>query len=251
MITMMTFLLFFGLSSCSSSDGEENEKGTKENLKMESSIWSSEYSVNHDLDKYFKNSYEKNTVVLKNLNSISGWKYVEETNTDSAEVSINLCEKANHEKDCDMTLAFQSGKCKIEVSYFQTEYKAIRVKSEKKYRFEEGSYLVRTGPSSYETIKVYSYGIYRANGNLYIPLDGDGCVVIESECKYKGLSFNRANLVESEFIADYTLTDNMIQMEFMSDGQKSYFTCFLTDDEMFMDVPRNPFFNLIRKFRKI
>ena len=247
MTFMAIAMLCLGFVSCSSDDDENDNK---ESQKLENTIWHSIEFNSHQTEGYFTDRSESNTVVLDKMQQMHGLKYTEEKKSESTDMAVNLCEKSGHSKDCLMSLSFISGKCNIKVSNFQSEMRAKRTVTEKIYKFEEGSYTINWGNNNYEGIKVYSYGVYRANGNLYIPLDGNGCIVVETKYEYTDKITKNINLEERDIAADYTLSKDVITFNYMDNGQKKTFTGSLSTDGRTINVPHNPFSILICTFQR-
>ena len=247
-LTIMTIVMLgLGFAACSSDD-DENEK--KESQKLENTNWHSVEFNNHKTEGYFAERSESNTVVLDKMKQMHGLKYTEENKTENTDVSINLCEKSGHINDCLMNLSFNSGKCNIKTTNFQSEMKAKRTKTEKIYKFEEGSYTINWGNNNYEGINVYSYGIYRANGNLYIPLDGNGSIVVETKYEYTGIVTENINVDERSIIADYSISNNQITFNYTDNNLKKTFKGSVSADGSTITIPNNPFSIHISTFQK-
>lgn len=96
--------------------------------------------------------------------------------------------------------------------------KAKLTKREKLYKFEEGEYIVKVGPHSYEGIKVYSYGVYRADGTLFIPLDGKGCIAYETAYSYSDKQVFDEDVNEYSINATYLIFNNQITISYSDNG---------------------------------
>lgn len=164
------------MTSCSSDDEPQDE-----NNKVAGTTWHSVDTNEHEVSSFFNDKTEPNTAVMTKIRQMSGLRYSVDTKVQTEDVYINLCEKSGHTNDGSMDLVFASEKCQVEVKTFRSVYKAKRTKTETVYKFEEGQYMVALGPSHYEGINVDNYGVYRANGTLYIPLDGNGCLICETK----------------------------------------------------------------------
>ena len=242
---MITTITSFGVS-CSNGDSDESESN-----KLESTSWSSVETLSHDSLSIAKDKTESNTTILSKMEQMVGLKYTEGTSTETTDASWNLCKRAEHECDSTMSLTFTANKCNIKVSTSKTYVKAKVTKTYKEYKFEEGSYIVRVGPSAYEGINVYSYGIYRADGTLYIPLDGkEGKVAIETEYKYTDKKTYFENLEETTISADYKISNNQVTLTYTSNGQNKSFVGTLASDGQSIYFANNPIVSTIKTFKK-
>lgn len=231
--------------SCSNGYSDENES-----KKLENTSWSSVETLSHNSLSVATDKKESNTVIISKMESMSGLKYTEETSTETTDASWNLCKRADHECDSTMSLTFTPSKCNIKISVTKTHIKAKLTKTSKLYKFEEGSYIVKVGPSNYEGINVYSYGVYRADGTLYIPLDGNGCIAIETEYKYSDKKTDTENIDEFTISADYKIANNQVTLTYTSNGQ--YKSCLgtLTNDGQNILFASNPIVSTIKTFKK-
>lgn len=181
---------------------------------------------------------------------MGGLKYTVDEITESEDVAVDLCKKSEHSEDALMSLSFVFGKCKIKCSTFQSVMKAKRNETKKVYRFNEGHYTVSTGSHSYESIDVYSYGIYRADGTVFIPFDGDGCVTVQTTTTFVNKRTESENLNEKTILADYKISNNKITFSFTENSQVRTFEGTLTDDGQSITLYENPFVPTILTFKR-
>lgn len=233
------------LQSCSS-----DEEVINENKKVENTSWNSVEFESHNTSSYFVDKSEPNTTVLAKMAMMSGLKYSTEESTEAKDVSVNLCEKEGHSQDGLMSLSFSSDKCAIKLTTCQSVYTAKKTVTEKKYRFEEGSYIVNVGGSNYEGINVYGYGVYRANGTLFIPLDGNGCIPIETITKYTDKLIVTSDVQEKTIMADYSVSGNSITFSYTDGGQNKSFSGILSSDNLQISTDFNPLFPSIKTFKR-
>lgn len=233
-------------TACSDSDdSEQNEK-----QKVENTNWSSEIA-SHNASSVGVDKTEPNTTIQTKMQQMSGWKYTEETATETTDVSWNLCKAAEHENDSLMTMSFASNKCNIKVNVTRSRVKAKRTKTEKLYKFEEGSYIVRVGKgSNYEGITVYNYGVYRADGTLYIPLDGKGCVAYETSYSYSDKQEYSEDISSFNIVADYEVSGNYLTFSYDDNGQKKTFSGMLSNDGQSITFSNNPIVSSVRTIKQ-
>lgn len=231
--------------SCSSEDSDKNEKQFLEN-----SSWVSADNNVHAPEAVAMDKTEQNAVVLGKMQQMSGLLYTEDMSTQIEDATWNLCKRANHEADSLLTVTFTSDKCMFNVCVSQTRAKARLTKTQKLYKFEEGEYIVKVGYSSYEGIKVYSYGVYRADGTLFIPLDGKGCIDYETVYKYTDKQVYDEKVNEYSVAADYAISNHVITFSYIEDGQKKTFEGYLTDDGRNINFQQNPIVRSVKVVRK-
>lgn len=244
-VAMISLVLGTTLLSCSNEDDAIDE-----NKKVENTTWRSVEFNSHQTTSFFTDKSESNTTVLAKMNQMSGLRYTTDESSETKDVSVNLCEKSGHTQDGLMSLAFSSGKCSIKLTTCQSVYKAKKTVTEKKYKFEEGSYIVNVGGSNYEGINVYNYGVYRANGTLFIPLDGNGCITIETTTKYTEKQIDNSDIKENTYVADYSVSGNTISFSYTDGGQSKSFSGTLSADNQEISVSYNPLFSSIKTFKK-
>lgn len=246
-VAMAVFALALGntLLSCSSDDDVINE-----NKKVENTSWNSVEFNSHQTTSYFTDKSESNTTVLAKMTQMSGLRYTTEESSETTDVSVNLCEKSGHSQDGLMSLAFTSDKCTIKVTTSKSVYTAKKTVTEKKYKFEEGNYIVNVGGSNYEGINVYNYGVYRANGTLFIPLDGNGCITIETITKYTDKKIDNIDVNEKTVLSDYNVSNNVITFSYSEGSQSKTITGTLSPDGLSISLSYNPFISTIKTFKK-
>ena len=230
--------------------GGDDDTVNNDSKKLQGTIWSSVEFNSHSEVSDLTDKYENNTTVLSKVQMMSGLRYTEEKSSETKDISIDLCEKSGHTNDALMTLAFSTGKCQIKVTTSQSIETAKRTIKEKKYKFEEGSYIVNVGGSNYEGITVYNYGVYRANGTLYIPLDGNGCITIEKATTYTEKQIVNSHVQEKTIMADYTVSGKNITFNYADGSLNGSFVGTFSTDESSINVSNNPFVSTIYTFKK-
>ncbi len=246
-VALAIFAVAFGnmLLSCSSDDELKND-----NKKVENTNWYSAEFNSHQTTSVFTDKNESNTVVLAKMSQLSGLRYATDESSETKDVSVNLCEKEGHSEDGLMSLFFNSDNCLIKITTSKSIYSAKRTITEKKYKFEEGSYTVSVGGNSYEGITVYNYGVYRANGTLFIPLDGNGCITIETTTKYTDKKIDNEVVNEKTVISDYNVSGNVITFSYTENSQSKSMTGTLSSDGQIINLTNNPFMPSIKNFKK-
>lgn len=181
---------------------------------------------------------------------MQGLKYTEELDTDIQGRFWDLCEKERHDCDSVMTASFSSNKCIFHVEVSRSRVKAKLTKTEKYYKFTEGSYIVRIGYSNnYEQITVNSYGVYRADGTLFIPLNGKGSVVYETDYSYTDKQTFDENIEEYAIAADYQISNNQITFTYDKNGQKEAFKGLLSQNGKNITFDNNPIVNSVKSLK--
>lgn len=232
--------------SCSSDGSNKDEKKLVENMSWSSGTASDAHASNAvALDKT-----ESNTVILAKMQQMSGLRYTEDVASQTQDATWNLCEKSGHEADSLLTATFSSDKCVFNVRVSQMRAKAKLTKTQKLYKFEEGEYIVKVGYSSYEGIKVYCYGVYRADGTLFIPLDGKGCIDYETEYKYTDKQVYDEKVSEYSIATDYVISNHVITFSYIEDGQQKTFEGVLADDGRTINFQENPIVKSVKVIRK-
>lgn len=146
--------------------------------------------------------------------------------------------------------SFNLDKCSIKVTTSKSVYTAKRIITERKCKFEEGSYIVYVGGNSYERIDVYSYGVYRANGTLFIPLDGRGCIPVETATQYTDKKIENEEVNEKTVISDYNVSGNEIIFSYTENAQSKSFSGMLSSYGQIISLDNNPFISSIRTFKR-
>lgn len=238
-------IIALAIGSCTDADKEEvNQK-----KKIENTTWSSTEFNSHTTDIY-SDDYKSNTSVISKMQQMNGLRYTSMTQYDTLDVTTNLCKKSGHEYDYLMKLNFLSEACNILISKSQSVYKATKITEKVIYKFEEGNYIVNVGGSNYEGINVYSYGIYRANGTLFIALDGYGCSTIETKTKYIDKHIDNDNLEEKNIQANYSISQNLITISYNEGKDVIKFDAELNEDENTITLNTNPFTSQINNLEK-
>lgn len=239
------FATAFLTVSCSGDDTENEHKKILENA-----TWTSVGSVSHNPSAVAVDQTKPNTVILTKMQQMDGLRYTEETATAQSEASWNLCKRAEHEADSLMSLSFAGDKCNIKVKITKSCVKAKLTKSEKLYKFEEGEYIVKVGPHSYEGIKVYNYGVYRADGTLFIPLDGKGCIAYETTYSYSDKQVVDEDVNEYSINAAYQVSNNQITISYSDNGVNKTIVGLLSSDGQMITIGENPIVKSIKVLKK-
>ena len=232
------------MTSCSSNDEEVANK------KLENMEFRSVESNSHNTTSVLQDKVDNNTFAQTRIQMMGGLKYTVDEITESKDVAVDLCKKSEHSEDALMSLSFVSGKCKIKCSTFQSVMKAKRNETKKVYRFNEGHYTVSTGSHSYESIDVYNYGIYRADGTVFIPFDGDGYVTVQTTTTFENKRTENENVNEKTILADYKISNDKITFSFTENSQIRTFEGTLTDDGQSITIYENPFVPTILTFKR-
>ena len=231
--------------SCSSDDNKENEK-----KKLENTSWVSDETSFHSSSLVAVDKTEPNTKIEAKMNEVVGFQYTEETKTEEGYWFWDLCKQNKHECDSTITASFDANKCTFKVKVTKTKAKANQTKTENLYKFEEGSYIVRFGYNRYEEITVYSYGIYRADGTLFIPLDGKGCVAYQTKYTYSNKEVYNEDVSEYTIPANYEISNNAISFTYTKDGKNITFDGLLSADGQRIIIERNPIVSSIRVLKR-
>lgn len=231
--------------SCSGDDSENEQKKFLENA-----TWTSVASVSHNPSAVAVDQTKPNTVILTKMQQMDELRYTEGTATEESEASWNLYKRAEHEADSLMSLSFADDKCLIKVKVSKSYVKAKLTKSEKLYKFEEGEYIVKVGPHSYEGIKVYSYGVYRADGTLFIPLDGKGCIAYETTYSYSDKQVVDEDVNEYSINAAYQVSNNQITISYSDNGVNKTIVGLLSSDGQMINIGENPIVKSIKVLKK-
>lgn len=239
------FVASLFMVSCSGGDSENEQKKILENA-----TWTSVASVSHNPSAVAIDQTKPNTVILTRMQQMDGLRYTEKTVTEESVASWNLCKRAEHEADSLMSLSFAGDKCIINVKVSKSCVKAKLTKREKLYKFEEGEYIVKVGPHSYEGIKVYSYGVYRADGTLFIPLDGKGCIAYETAYSYSDKQVFDEDVNEYSINATYLIFNNQITISYSDNGVNKSIVGLLSSDGQMITIGENPIVKSIKTLKK-
>ena len=231
--------------SCSNDDSKEGEK-----IKFENTSWVSDNVAKHSSALVAINKTEPNTTILSKMQQVVGLNYTEETKSEEGYWFWDLCKQAGHENDSVMTASFGSDKCSFKVKVTRTRAKANQTKTESLYKFEEGSYVVRFGSNRFESITVYSYGVYRADGTLFIPLDGKGCVAYQKKYTYANKEVYSEDVSEYTIPTNYEVSNNVITFSYVKDGKNITFDGLLSADGQRITIEHNPIVNSIKVLKK-
>lgn len=231
--------------SCSSDDNKENEK-----KKLENTSWVSDETSFHSSSLVAVNKTEPNSKIEAKMNEVVGFQYTEETKTEEGYWFWDLCKQNKHECDSTMTASFDANKCTFKVKVTKTKAKANQTKTESLYKFSEGSYIVRFGYNRYEEITVYSYGIYRADVTLFIPLDGKGCVAYQTKYTYSNKEVYSEDVSEYTISANYEISNNVITFSYIKDGKTITFDGLLSADGNRITITNNPIVSSVTTIKK-
>lgn len=235
LMPILAFIVACTNVSCSSDDNSENEK-----KKFENTSWASDEVAAHSSSLVAIDKTEPNTTIQLKMQQAVGLQYTEETKSEEGYWFWDLCKQAGHENDSVMTASFSPDKCTFKVKVTRTRAKAKQTKTESVYKFDEGSYVVRFGSNRYEQITVYSYGVYRADGTLFIPLDGKGCVAYETKYTYSDKQVYDEDVDEYTISADYEVANNQITFSYTKDGKNVAFDGSLSADGNRINIASNP-----------
>ena len=97
---------------------------------------------------------------------------------------------------------------------------------------------------------MYNYGVYRANGTLFIPLDGNGCITIETITKYTDKKIDNIDVNEKTVLSDYNVSNNVITFSYSEGSQSKTMTGTLSSDGLSISLSYNPFISTIKTFKK-
>lgn len=244
-MALVMFIVACTNLSCSSDDNKENEK-----KKLENTSWVSDETSFHSSSLVAVNKTEPNSKIEAKMNEVVGFQYTEETKTEEGYWFWDLCKQNKHECDSTMTASFDANKCTFKVKVTKTKAKANQTKTESLYKFSEGSYIVRFGYNRYEEITVYSYGIYRADGTLFIPLDGKGCVAYQTKYTYSNKEVYSEDVSEYTISANYEISNNVITFSYIKDGKTITFDGLLSADGNRITITNNPIVSSVTTIKK-
>lgn len=244
MALFMLIVAFTNLS-CSSDDNKDDEK-----KKLENTSWVSDETSFHSSSLVAVDKTEPNTKIEAKMNEVVGFQYTEETKTEEGYWFWDLCKQNKHECDSTITASFDANKCTFKVKVTKTRAKANQTKTESLYKFSEGSYIVRFGYNRYEEITVYSYGIYRADGTLFIPLDGKGCVAYQIKYTYSNKEVYSEDVSEYTISANYEISNNVITFSYIKDGKTITFDGLLSADGNRITITNNPIVSSVTTIKK-
>lgn len=242
-LTALAFAVILALNiACSNNDDSNTE-----NIKLENTNWVHAKSNFHNADNVAVDKVEENSIILTKIGELQGLEYTEKSNTNTQDWFWNLCEIEKHGCDSVMTASFSSDKCLFHVKVSRSRVKAKLTKTEKFYKFTEGSYVARIGYSNYyEEITVNSYGVYRADGTLFIPLNGKGSVVYETDYAYTDKQTFDEDMKEYTIAADYQISNNQITFTYDKNGQRETFKGLLSQDGQNITIDYNPIVNSVK-----
>lgn len=246
-LTSLAFAVILALNiACSNNDDSNTE-----NIKLENTNWVPAKSNFHNADNVAVDKVEENSIILTKIGELQGLEYTEESNTNTQDWFWNLCKIEKHGCDSVMTASFSSDKCLFHVKLSRSRVKAKLTKTEKFYKFTEGSYVARIGYSNYyEEITVNSYGVYRADGTLFIPLDGKGNVVYETDYSYTDKQTFDEDVNEYTITADYQISNGQITFTYDKNGQKETFKGSLSQNAQNITFAYNPIVNSVKSLRR-
>ena len=242
---ILVFAVTYMSVSCSSDNGAEDEK-----VKFENTSWVSDDVATHSSALAAVDKTEPNTTIQSKMQQVTGLNYTEEAKSEEGYWFWDLCKQAGHENDSVMTASFGSDKCTFKVKVTKTKAKANQSKTESLYKFDEGSYVVRFGSNRFESITVYSYGVYRADGTLFIPLDGKGCVAYQTKYTYANKEVYSEDVNEYTISANYEVSNNVMTFSYVKNGKNTTFNGLLSADGQRIIIEHNPIVNSIRVLKK-
>lgn len=245
LMPILVFAVTYMSVSCSSDNGAEDEK-----VKFENTSWVSDDVATHSSALVAVDKTEPNYKIGAKMNEVIGFQYTEETKTEEGYLFWDLCKQNKHECDSTITALFDADKCTFKIKVTKTKAKANQSKTESLYKFDEGSYIVRFGSNRYEEITVYSYGVYRADGTLFIPLDGKGCVAYQTKYTYSNKEVYSEDVNEYTISANYEVSNNVMTFSYVKDGKNITFNGLLSADGQRITIEHNPIVNSIRVLKK-
>lgn len=245
LMPILVFAVTYMSVSCSSNNRAEDEK-----IKFENTSWVSDNVAMHSSALVAIDKTEPNTTIQSKMKQVVGLNYTEETKSEEGYWFWDLCKQAGHENDSVMTASFGSDKCLFKVKVTRTRAKANQTKTESLYKFEEGSYVVRFGSNRFESITVYSYGVYRADGTLFIPLDGKGCVAYQTKYTYANKEVYSEDVSEYTISVNYEVLNNVMTFSYVKNGKNITFDGLLSADGQRITIEHNPIVNSIRVLKK-
>lgn len=245
LMPILAFIVACMNVSCSSDNGTENEKA-----KFENTSWASDGVATHSSVSVAIEKTEPNTTIQAKMQQVVGLNYTEETKSEEGYWFWDLCKQAGHENDSVMTASFSPDKCTFKVKVTKSRAKANQTKTESLYKFNEGSYVVRFGSNRYEEITVFSYGIYRADGTLFIPLDGNGYVAYQTKYTYANKEVFSEDVSEYDVTANYEVANNVITFSYIKDGKTITFDGLLSADGNRITITNNPIVSSITTLKK-
>nr|DAU72324.1 MAG TPA: hypothetical protein [Caudoviricetes sp.] len=245
LVPISMFFLVCANVSCSSNNDTEDERA-----KLENTSWTSDDVATHSSALVAVDKTEPNTTIQSKMRQVVGLNYTEETKSEEGYWFWDLCKQAGHENDSVMTASFSPDKCTFKVKVTRARAKANQTKTESLYKFDEGSYVVRFGSNRYEEITVYSYGVYRADGTLFIPLDGKGCVAYQTKYTYANKEVFSEDVDEYYVTASYEVANNVITFSYIKDGKTITFDGLLSTDGNRITITNNPVVNSVTALKK-
>lgn len=240
-ISLFTFAMAFVMVSCSNNDNTEEES-----KRVNNTSWSSGDMASHSSALVAIDKTEANTAIEAKMNQAVGLQYSKETKSEDGYWFWDLCEQNGHDCDSVLTASFDNSKCSFHIKVTKSKAKASQTKIENFYRFSEGSYIVRFGSNRYEEITVYSYGVYRADGTLFIPLDGKGCVTYQTKYIYSNKEIFNEDIEDYDILADYKISNNVITFSYIKDNKRIEFTGTISADKNKILIDNNPIVHSIR-----
>lgn len=204
---------------CSSDNDDAKEKESQKYV-LKNTTWSSIEKIEHTTFGIFVDKEETNTEVVTKLQQISGLEYSENTKTEEKEVYWNVCNSNGHDADTTIAMTFSNNKCIFEMEVKRKCVKANLTQTEKQYKFKEGEFFVKVGYSSYESFFVRKDGVYRANGYLFLLLDGNGNVTYETQYKYAGRQDYDVDVDKYSVTADFSVSGNAITFSYIDKNDK-------------------------------
>lgn len=227
-----------------------NDDSNSENNKIENTHWVQVKSNFHNADNVAVDKIEENSIVTTKIKELQGLKYIEESDTDTQGWFWDLCEIERHDCDSVMTASFSSNKCIFHVEVSRLRVRAKLTKTEKYYKFTEGSYTVRIGYSNhFEQITVNSDGVYRADRTLFIPFYGKKGAVYETDYSYTDKQTFSENMEEYTIVANYQISNNQITFTYNKNGRKEAFRGLLSQDGKNITFDNNPIVNSVKSLK--
>lgn len=97
---------------------------------------------------------------------------------------------------------------------------------------------------------MYSYGVYRADGTLFIPLDGKGCIAYETAYSYSDKQVFDEDVNEYSINATYLIFNNQITISYSDNGVNKSIVGLLSSDGQMITIGENPIVKSIKTLKK-
>jgi hypothetical protein len=228
----LPYLLFTAiilLSTSCSSDSDNDNVTPNDDISLENTLWNYSNNYQHEENSILSNEDKFYPAVLERMALLHDLNYTDGIETKKTPIDCDICYLSKHECDSTINASFTLDKCVFNIEITKKHIKAERTKLEKYYKFKEGEYIICTG-TAYEGITVYNYGIYRASGALYLPLDGKGRVVYEKVEYFENKEKYTELIKKCTLVTHYKITGDEIIFSYNEDGQNKSFKGRITNN---------------------